>query len=78
MVASEGVTLFLCGDLLLGRGIDQVLLRASEPPPDLISKNVQLRERSMTGPISWPSSLTKNQGLSCLKMFLGVAPRLGD
>jgi len=32
----------------------------------------------MTGPIYWPSSLTKNQGLSCLKWFLARVPRPGD
>ena len=29
--ASEGVTLFLCGDLMLGRGIDQVLPSPGDP-----------------------------------------------
>ena len=29
--AGSGVTLFLCGDVMTGRGIDQILARPSKP-----------------------------------------------
>lgn len=67
-------------------GSDMLLFYNSKSPhPEyllssafLISKNVQLRHRSITGPICWPSPLAKEQGLRCLKRFLARVPRSGD
>jgi poly-gamma-glutamate capsule biosynthesis protein CapA/YwtB (metallophosphatase superfamily) len=55
---SDAITLFLCGDVMLGRGIDQILSHPSEPhlyEPQVRSAKtyVELAER-LNGPIPMP------------------------
>jgi hypothetical protein len=55
---SDGITLFLCGDVMLGRGIDQILPHPGEPhlyesAVSLATAYVELAERA-NGPIPSP------------------------
>lgn len=76
-MADSPVTLFLCGDVMTGRGVDQILPHPGDPElressSDDARAYVRLAERA-SGPIPWPVSFAWPWG-DALRVIEDMAP----